>query len=104
MGSFRLTAGNRHLHRYCIFTERIPETVLQLLHYSCASELHVIPLFLVALTISSSSTLRHVEASADYGNFLILYHLSYQKGNLSRYGVISLRLRLPTVLPEHICA
>ena len=38
-GSFRLTAGNRHLHRYCIFTERVPETVLQSLHHSCASEL-----------------------------------------------------------------
>ena len=34
LGSFRLTAGNRHLHRYCIFTERVSETVLQSLHYS----------------------------------------------------------------------
>src|SRR3989344_5361196 len=41
LGSFRLTAGNRHLHRYCIFTEQVSETVLQALHYSCASELHV---------------------------------------------------------------
>src|SRR3989344_1586380 len=39
LGSFRLTAGNRHLHRYCIFTERYSETVPQSLHYSCASEL-----------------------------------------------------------------
>ena len=39
LGSFRLTAGNRHLHRYCIFTEQVSETVLQSLHYSCASEL-----------------------------------------------------------------
>jgi hypothetical protein len=39
LGSFRLTAGNRHLHRYCIFTEQVPETVLQSLHYSSASEL-----------------------------------------------------------------
>src|SRR3989338_6116544 len=39
LGSFRLTAGNRHLHRYCIFTEQVSETVLQTLHYSCASEL-----------------------------------------------------------------
>ena len=39
-GSFRLTAGNRHLHRYCIFTEQIPETVLQSLYHSCTSELH----------------------------------------------------------------
>src|SRR3989344_1142260 len=38
-GSFRLSAVNRHLHRYCIFTEQIPETVLQSLHHSCASEL-----------------------------------------------------------------
>ena len=34
LGSFRLTAGNRHLHRYCIFTERFSETVAQALHYS----------------------------------------------------------------------
>src|SRR3989344_3766217 len=40
LGSFRLTALNRHLHRYCIFTELVPETVLQSLHHSCASELH----------------------------------------------------------------
>ena len=33
-GSFRLSAGNRHLHRYCIFTERFSETVTQTLHYS----------------------------------------------------------------------
>jgi len=33
-GSFRLAAGNRHLHRYCIFTERVFETVAQTLHYS----------------------------------------------------------------------
>ena len=33
-GSFRLAAGNRHLHRYCIFTERVSETVAQTLHYS----------------------------------------------------------------------
>ena len=39
LGSFRLTALNRHLHRYCIFTELVPETVLQSLHHSCASEL-----------------------------------------------------------------
>ena len=40
LGSFRLTALNRHLHRYCIFTELVPETVPQSLHHSCASELH----------------------------------------------------------------
>src|SRR3990167_3538921 len=39
LGSFRLTALNRHLHRYCIFTELVPETVSQSLHHSCASEL-----------------------------------------------------------------
>src|SRR3989344_3394073 len=39
LGSFRLTAGNRHLHRYCIFTELFSETVPQSLHHSCASEL-----------------------------------------------------------------
>ena len=39
LGSFRLTAGKRHLHRYCIFTELCPETVLQSLRHSCTSEL-----------------------------------------------------------------
>ena len=39
LGSFRLTAGNRHLHRYCIFTEQVLETVPQSLRYSCTSEL-----------------------------------------------------------------
>lgn len=38
-GSFRLTAGNRHLHRYCIFTGLLVETVPQSLRLSCASEL-----------------------------------------------------------------
>ena len=60
LGSFRLTAGNRHLHRYCIFTEQIPETVLQSLYHSCTSELHYSllnkfnanPLFLKEWTIS----------------------------------------------------
>src|SRR3989338_6288374 len=46
LGSFRLTALNRHLHRYCIFTELVPETVLQSLHHSCASELHLCLLLL----------------------------------------------------------
>ena len=65
LGSFRLTTGNRHLHRYCIFTERVLETVFQSLRHSCTSELRVypcshalptssIPLFPMALTISSS--------------------------------------------------
>ena len=39
LGSFRLTAGNRHLHRYCIFTERVFETVLQTLHFSTRQNL-----------------------------------------------------------------
>ena len=39
LGSFRLTAGNRHLHRYCIFTEQVSETVLQSLHYSTRQNL-----------------------------------------------------------------
>ncbi|TSC57139.1 MAG: hypothetical protein Greene041679_418, partial [Parcubacteria group bacterium Greene0416_79] len=38
-GSFRLAAGNRHLHRYCIFTERVSETVAQSLHYSTRGNL-----------------------------------------------------------------
>ena len=39
LGSFRLTVGNRHLHRYCIFTERVFETVLQTLHFSTRQNL-----------------------------------------------------------------
>ena len=39
LGSFRLSAGSRHLHRHCIFTEPHPETVLQSLRHSCTSEL-----------------------------------------------------------------
>jgi len=39
LGSFRLTTGIRHLHRKCIFTERVLETVSLSLHHSCTSEL-----------------------------------------------------------------
>ena len=39
LGSFRLTAGTRHLHRDCIFTELSSETVLQTLHYSTRQNL-----------------------------------------------------------------
>ena len=58
LGSFRLTAGNRHLHRYCIFTEQIPETVLQSLYHSCTSELtrQGISLFVPILRRTISST------------------------------------------------
>ena len=38
-GSFRLTAGTRHLYRDCIFTEQVLETVSQSLRHSCTSEL-----------------------------------------------------------------
>jgi len=39
LGSFRLAAGRGHLHPHCIFTELFPETVVQSLRHSCASEL-----------------------------------------------------------------
>src|SRR3954470_22135067 len=39
LGSFRLAAGRRHLHRPCIFTEQILGTVPKSLYHSCASEL-----------------------------------------------------------------
>src|SRR5271165_3957260 len=39
LGSFRLAAGRRHLHRPCIFTEQVLETVTKSLYHSCASEL-----------------------------------------------------------------
>ena len=38
-GSFRLAAGNRHLYRYCIFTEQLLETVPWSLDLSCGPEL-----------------------------------------------------------------
>ncbi len=41
LGSFRLAAGRRHLHRPCIFTGQILETVPNSLYHSCASELHL---------------------------------------------------------------
>ena len=37
--SFRLVAGNRHLHRYYNFAGRVIETVPRSLHHSCGSEL-----------------------------------------------------------------
>ena len=39
LGSFRLSAGIRHLYRNCIFTEQVLETVSQSLRHSCTSEL-----------------------------------------------------------------
>ena len=54
MGSFRLAVGRRHLYRHCNFTGMFVETVFKSLHLSCGSELHVLPIFLLALTISSS--------------------------------------------------
>ena len=38
-GSFRLAAGNQHLHWYCIFTGRLVETVFNSLTHSCGPEL-----------------------------------------------------------------
>src|SRR3990172_11993406 len=54
MGSFRLAVGRRHLYRHCNFTGMFVETVSKSLRLSCGSELHVTPIFLLALTISSS--------------------------------------------------
>jgi len=39
MGSFRLVAGNSHLHEYYNFTGRVVETVPKSLRHSCGSEL-----------------------------------------------------------------
>ena len=57
LGSFRLAAGRRHLHRPCIFTGQMLETVPKSLYHSCASELtrQGISLFVsLQRTISSS--------------------------------------------------
>ena len=103
LGSFRLTAPNRHLHRYCIFTKLVPETVSQSLHHSCASELHLrLPLLREGSDYIFISTLFaylllyialifeswHV---IDYINNLSRSPL--YRGDLSRYGVISLKAR-----------
>ena len=42
MGSFRLAAGNRHLHRYYNFAGWVVETVPRSLHHSCGSELRTV--------------------------------------------------------------
>jgi hypothetical protein len=39
MGSFRLVAGNLHLHKYYNFTGYVVETVPKSLRHSCGSEL-----------------------------------------------------------------
>ena len=39
MGSFRLAAGNRHLHRYYNFAGWVVETVPRSLHHSCGRNL-----------------------------------------------------------------
>ena len=58
LGSFRLTAGTRHLHRDCIFTELSSETVLQTLHYSTRQNfVFNSPIFKGAQTISSSEVI-----------------------------------------------
>lgn len=102
LGSFRLTAGNRHLHRYCIFTEQVSETVLQALHYSCASELHVhpqsmtidwgIPRFsarhrlYLHLKLLAQFQRRRVMAIFNFWNFRHL-HFRQKARKSSRYGV-----------------
>src|SRR5437588_8930246 len=53
MGSFRLAAGTRHLHRDCNFTELLVETALKSLRHSCRSELRVISRHPRAQTIPS---------------------------------------------------
>ena len=70
LGSFRLAAGRRHLHRPCIFTKQIPETVANSLYHSCASELtrQGISLFVsFQRTISSSSNKLLCFRSTTYG-------------------------------------
>ena len=76
LGSFRLTALNRHLHRYCIFTELVPETVFQSLHHSCASELQIVILsYERDQTISSS--LKILREPACYNFILFHFRKSY---------------------------
>lgn len=62
-GSSRLAAGNRHLYRYCIFTERVFETALQSLRHSCASELHVLYIAYLWLISEANPT---ITSGTDY--------------------------------------
>src|SRR5437773_2266615 len=49
MGSFRLAAGTRHVHRDCKFTEPLVETASKSLRHSCRSELTRQGISLIAL-------------------------------------------------------
>src|SRR3989344_3214108 len=73
MGSFRLAVGRRHLYRHCNFTWMFVETVFKSLHLSCGSELRVIPIFLLALTISSSEE-TFSSVSAYYDSVDLYFH------------------------------
>ena len=57
-GAFRLSMGNRHLHRYCIFTGHLVETVLQSLRLSCTSELTGQGITLIVVTRIKKQKLR----------------------------------------------
>ena len=50
--------GNRHLHRYCIFTGHLVETVLQSLRLSCTSELTGQGITLIVVTRIKKQELR----------------------------------------------
>jgi hypothetical protein len=58
MGSFRLAAGRRYLHRHFNFTESAVETVVQSLRRSCASELTRQGTSLILVTTKSRRTRR----------------------------------------------
>ena len=64
LGSFRLAAGRRHLHRPCIFTEQIPETVPKSLYHSCASELTRQG---ISLIVSSTMYSIFIQLSLEHG-------------------------------------
>ena len=82
-GSFRLAAGNRHLHRYCIFTGRLVETVFKSLSHSCGPELTRQG---ITLPLDDSLLLLSIERC---GHFCHALHIAMQVGlyHLHFYGV-----------------
>src|SRR5271163_924251 len=71
-GSFRLAAGNRHLHRYYKFAESLVKTVARSLRHSCRSELTRQGISLTSVTP------QHIVVGT--GHFCRFLHVAMQVG------------------------
>ena len=89
LGSFRLSAPNRHLHRYCIFTELFPETVLQSLRHSCASELHTFASFTTRCQYTNDMRMIQINANTFISKRIGLYLYPSTKSGLGYLRVVS---------------